>query len=171
MLGVWPEVCRQCSQYERKTTRWRAVETSYKCAFCDVPLCRHKNDCSGHTTIKNIYKKSYRKSSGSVNSVNMIVSCSLVFSPVWTMWHCDIVTVERHTMRWIAWAFTVCCGVQINTTNTKRNMCTFNQSHKLRETAVHIGQVAQAQRTPTATQDQRGWNAGLSVRTVFTIPL
>ena len=39
-----PKVCHQCSQYGRKTTKGWAAETSCKCTFCDVPLCRHKND-------------------------------------------------------------------------------------------------------------------------------
>ena len=39
-----PKVCHQCSQHGCKTTKGWAVETSYKCTFCHVPLSRHKND-------------------------------------------------------------------------------------------------------------------------------
>uniref|UniRef100_UPI00398EFAF2 piggyBac transposable element-derived protein 4-like n=1 Tax=Pristiophorus japonicus TaxID=55135 RepID=UPI00398EFAF2 len=34
------KVCRHCSKHKRKTVSGRAVETSFKCEFCEVPLCR-----------------------------------------------------------------------------------------------------------------------------------
>ncbi|XP_069752086.1 piggyBac transposable element-derived protein 4-like [Narcine bancroftii] len=34
------KVCRECSRWKRKTVSGRSVETSFKCEFCQVPLCR-----------------------------------------------------------------------------------------------------------------------------------
>ncbi|XP_072342411.1 piggyBac transposable element-derived protein 4-like isoform X1 [Scyliorhinus torazame] len=34
------KVCRECSKHKRKTESGRSVETSFKCEFCEVPLCR-----------------------------------------------------------------------------------------------------------------------------------
>ncbi|XP_067826911.1 piggyBac transposable element-derived protein 4-like isoform X1 [Heptranchias perlo] len=34
------KVCRECSRNKRKTVSGRSVETSFKCEFCEVPLCR-----------------------------------------------------------------------------------------------------------------------------------
>ena len=33
-------VCSQCSKMGRRTPSSRGVETSFMCAFCEVPLCR-----------------------------------------------------------------------------------------------------------------------------------
>ncbi|XP_060070455.1 piggyBac transposable element-derived protein 4-like [Ylistrum balloti] len=34
------KMCRECSMQKRKTPKGYPIETSYKCKFCDIPLCR-----------------------------------------------------------------------------------------------------------------------------------
>ncbi|XP_056020995.1 piggyBac transposable element-derived protein 4-like [Ostrea edulis] len=35
------KMCRECSLHNRKTLSGRPVETTFKCGFCDLPLCRN----------------------------------------------------------------------------------------------------------------------------------
>jgi len=46
------KICRECSLQKRKTQSGRAVETSFRCDFCDVALCR--TGCFGSFHDRNI---------------------------------------------------------------------------------------------------------------------